>query len=115
MEQFCKIEILGYVGGVRLYDYEGRPFAKLSVLTSFAYKDKEGAAVIDDQWHNVTAWDGKNIHDLDKIQKGDKIHIFGRPRIQKYTGADGIDRIVDDVLATKIEIIDGDEQLAVGM
>jgi len=115
MEQLCRIEIRGIVGSTRLYEYDGKPYAKISVATSVAYKDREGNAVIDTMWHNVTAWEGKNIHDLEKIQKGDKIHIIGRPRIQRFTGDDGIERMSSEVLAAKVELIEGDEQLGIGI
>ena len=52
----------------------------------YAYKDREGAAVIDTSWHSVVAWEGKNIHGLDKIVRGTKVHVTGRLRYQKYTG-----------------------------
>lgn len=115
MEQMCRIEIMGIVGSTRLYDYEGKSYAKISVATSVAYKDREGNAVIDTMWHNVTAWEGKNIRDLDKIGKGEKIHVVGRPRIQRYTGDDGIERTYSEVLASRLEIIEGDEQLVIGV
>lgn len=111
----CRIEIKGVVGSARLYDYEGKPYAKLSVMTSAAYRDREGTAVIDTMWHNVTAWEGKYIHDLDKIAKGDKLHVIGRPRIQKFTGDDGVERVLSEVLAYRLEIIDDAEPMVAEM
>ena len=69
MEQINKIELRGIVGSVRLQHINDKEMAKFTVVTNRAYKNKEGAPVIETQWHNVTAFEGKNVQDLDKIVK----------------------------------------------
>lgn len=59
----------------------------------------------------MTAWEGKNIANLSKVEKGDKVHILGRLRNQKFIGNDGVERTAYDVLASKLEILDEDEYL----
>lgn len=109
MEQLNKIEIRGYVGSVTLHHGSEREMARFTVATSTAYRDREGGAVIDTTWHNVIAWEGKGMPDLDKIQKGGKIQVVGRIRNQKYVGVDGIERTSYDILASKVNIIESDE------
>ena len=59
----------------------------------------------------MTAWEGKNIVNLSKVEKGDKVRILGRLRNQKFTGNDGVERTSYDVLASRLEILDEDEYL----
>ena len=111
MEPLNKIELRGVVGSVRFQTYEDSRMARINLATNYAYKDRDGAAVIDTSWHNVTAWEGRNIHGLDRITKGSKLHVIGRLRYQKYTGVDGVDRIATDILANRLAIIEDPEPM----
>ena len=115
MEQLNKVELKGIVGNVRIQTYDDNKMARIGLATNFAYKDREGTAVIDTSWHNVIAWEGRNIQDLDKIGKGTKLHVLGRIRYQNYTGVDGIDRTGTDILASQIKIIDDPSQMSYEM
>ena len=35
-------------------------------------------------WHNVTAWESKDIQNLERIEKGSKVHVVGRIRNQRF-------------------------------
>ena len=115
MEQLNRIELRGVVGGVRLQTFEDTRMARISLATNYAYKDRDGVAVIDTSWHNVVAWEGRNIHDLDKITKGTRLQVTGRVRYQKYTGVDGVDRIATDILANKMAIVNDNEPMSYEM
>jgi len=105
MEQLNKIEIRGIVGFTRLQTVMDKQVLRLSVVTNFAYQNKEGEPVIETTWHFVNAWEGRNMPDLSTIAKGDKVHITGRLRSQKYTGSDGVERSSYEIIANKIELI----------
>jgi len=85
--------------------------AHLTLATNVAYKDREGAAIIETTWHNISAWEGHGVQNLDSITKGTKLYVTGRLRTQKYVGNDGIERTSTDVLANRLVMIDGDEPL----
>lgn len=65
----------------------------------------------DKTWHNVVAFEGKNIQGLERLSKGSKVFVTGRMRNQKYIGADGLERTATDVLASKVNILEGDDSL----
>ena len=115
MEQLNKVELKGVVGNVRIQTYDENRMARIGLATNYAYKDREGTAVIDTSWHNVIAWEGRNIQGLEKIGKGTKLHVIGRLRYQNYTGVDGIDRVGTDILANQIQIIDDPSQMSYEM
>ena len=105
MEQINRIELLGVVGSVRSQTVANRQMAKFTMVTNRAYRNKEGAPVIETTWHNVTAFEGRMVRDLDRIAKGCAVHVWGRLQIQHYTGLDGLDRTSVDVLCSKLEFV----------
>jgi len=111
MEQLNKVELRGVVGGVRIQNYDDSKMARINLATNYAYKDREGTAVIDTSWHNVVAWEGRNIQGLERITKGSKLYVAGRIRYQKYTGVDGVDRIATDILANRLTLIEDPEPM----
>ena len=112
MEQINRIEIRGNVGSVNTQTYPQGKVCHFTVATNYAYKDRNGGAVIDTQWHNVTAWDNKGIGDLDKIEKGSKVYVTGRMRYQKFTGSDGVERNTSDILASRVIVLEDVEILS---
>lgn len=111
MEQLNKIELRGNVGSVRILKAGDSRVAKITLATNYVYKNREGDPVIETTWHNISAWEGKNIVDLDAIQRGDKLFVSGRLRIQKFVGNDGLERTVYDVLAKVLQLVPGDDSL----
>lgn len=111
MEQLNRIELRGVVGSVSTQTFSENRMARITVATNYAYKDKNGAAVIDTSWHSVVAWSGRGIADLDKIEKGAKIYIQGRVRYQRYTATDGLERIYTEIVANRLVLIDEAEPM----
>ena len=105
MEQLNRVELRGIVGNVRVQQYGDDKMARISLATNYGYKGTDGRPVIETTWHNVIAWEGRNIQDVDMIEKGTKLHVIGRIRYQKYTDSEGVDRVAVDIIASEVEII----------
>lgn len=105
MEQLNKIEIQGINGNVRIQDVADTKVANFSVATNYAYKSKDGGIIIETTWHNVVAWEGKEIQNLDQLEKGSFVHICGRLRNRKYIASDGSGRTVCDIVAKSMELL----------
>ena len=103
MEQLNKVELIGTVGSVYVKDFGNTRCANFSVATNHCFKDREGYPVIETTWHRVIAWDNPDTADAFKLEKGSPVHVIGRLRIQKYTGADGVERQAVEILASKVE------------
>ena len=56
MEQLNRIELRGNVGNIKLQTVGDKLAARFTVATNYAYKDKDGSAVIETTWHNINAW-----------------------------------------------------------
>lgn len=111
MEQINRIELRGHVGSVNTRVYPQGKVSHFTVATNYVYKDKNGTPVIEPTWHNVTAWETKGIADLDSIQKGSKVYVTGRLKIQKFTGADGMERTSAEIQASRVVVISDEEPL----
>ena len=115
MEQINRIELLGIVGNVRLQYINDKQMAKFTMVTNRAYKNKEGAPVIETQWHNIIAFEGRRVQNLDLIEKGCVVHVWGRLQVQHYTGPDGTDRVAVDVFCTRLDHLCPDDELSYEM
>ena len=97
--------IKGVVGNVRVNKVGERAVANFSVVTEFEYKAKDGNWSKEATWHNVSAWKGYGICDLESLDKGCTVLVVGRARTRKYTGNDGQEREVNEILAESLDII----------
>ena len=106
MEHINRIELQGRVGNIRTNVVGDTRGANFSLATDYLYKTRDGAAISETTWHNVVAWSGKNMPDLDKIEKGTPLHLTGRLRTNRYTSADGTEKLFYEVLAYRIRRLD---------
>lgn len=111
MEQLNKIDLRGNVGSIRLQKVGDNKVARINLATNYAYKDRNGAAVIETTWHNVVAWADK-APDIELVDKGSKLAVTGRVRTQKYIGADELEHTSYEVVATSLKLINTSEALS---
>ncbi len=102
MEYLNKIEIRGIVGQVSFAEVGEKRRANFSVCTHRFYKNKNGEAVFDTTWFNVSAWEGPK-NGIDNLQKGAHCYVSGRIRTQYYEG-DGFERILQEVEAQEVRV-----------
>lgn len=78
--------------------------ATFSLCTGGKYKTNDGREIDDTAWHSIVAW--RNLAELAEkyIRKGSQILVIGRLTYRKYTGSDGVERNVTDIVADKIEL-----------
>ena len=109
MEHLNKIELRGRVGTIRTNEFNGSKVANFSVVTEHLYKTRDGGAANETTWHQITAWEGRDMPDLGIITKGTQLNVTGRLRTFKYTNAEGQERQLYEVVANKIRLITDDD------
>lgn len=109
MEQLNRIELRGNVGNVRISEVGESTVAKFSLATNFMYRGKDNEAVVETTWHNIVAWSGKGMPPFSSIVKGAPVYVSGRLRSSRFTGNDGSEKTVYEVIAAKVEILDSRE------
>lgn len=105
IEHINRIELQGHVGTVRSNEYNGSMVVNFTLATELLYKSREGAATAETTWHNVVAWEGKEMPDLNRITKGTPVNVTGRLRLNRYTTAEGIEKTFYEILANRIRIL----------
>ena len=99
-----RIELQGEVGAIRVQEVNGLYVANFSLATEFL--SKVGAiAVCETTGHNVVAWETAIIPDPYLLKKGDKVRVVGRLRTQKYTSAEGQEKLYYEVVASMVSRI----------
>ena len=105
MEQLNQVNLRGYTGSIKVQTVGCSKVARFTVATNYAYRGQDGYCVIETTWHNVTAWEGNNIHDVDQLKKGDAVEVIGRLKNQRYTSADGTEHSKVEILASSLKVI----------
>lgn len=100
MDYINKIELQGRVGSVRTNQVQGMTVQCFSLLTEYMNKLKDNSYVCESTWHQVVAWDKT------QVEKGDTVKVVGRLRQQKYTAADGTERVYYEVIASELKVIE---------
>ncbi len=109
MDHTNRIELRGRVGNVRTNVVGETKVANFSLVTDYLYKTRDGGAVNETTWLYVVAWDGKEMPDLNLIEKGVPLHVIGRIRAAKYTTTEGVEKQMHEVVANKIRILSEEE------
>lgn len=117
MEQLNKIIVRGTVGSNRFNLYDGVGNNRFSVVTNFAYRDREGVPQMDEFWHNVVAWEGRGVslEDLKRITTGRIVQVEGRLRLNKFVNTEGVERQSNEIVASKLSIIEPEEEFSAQM
>jgi single-strand DNA-binding protein len=105
MEHINRIELQGRVGTIRTNIVGSNKVANFSLVTDYLYKGRDGAAISETTWHNIVAWAGKDMPDLDSIVRGTALNVTGRLRTNRYTSADGTEKQFYEVLAYKVRMV----------
>lgn len=89
------------------YTAAGKAVASFSIAVNEGYGEKQKATFIP-----IVAWDKLAEICGNNLIKGRKILVEGRMQVRNYEGKDGIKRYVTEVVAQKIEFLDGKKQTA---
>ena len=105
MEHLNKIELRGKIWSVNVNQFDDARCANLLVVTQCEYFAQDGCKTIETTWHYVTAWEGEGVMNLDRLESGQTVHVVGRLRVRTRTMLSGMERMVHDIVASKIETI----------
>ncbi|MBO4572025.1 MAG: single-stranded DNA-binding protein [Bacteroidales bacterium] len=105
-----RVELRGRIGqDPRIAKVGDSTVARFSVATSEIYKDRNGDLKEETTWHNVSAWNGRNIADFSGLRKGVPVSVVGRIRNVRYTSTEGEERQYSEIQASRLAIVDAAE------
>ena len=102
---FNQIHLLGRCGKQPEVRMAGQnKVATFSLATGGKYKTKDGREIDDTAWHSIVAW--RSLADIAEkyLSKGSQVYVVGHLTYRKYTGNDGVERTIAEVVADKIEL-----------
>ena len=93
----------------KVTDVGNSQVARFSLATNETFKDKKGELKEETTWHNITAWNGRNIEDFANIRKGLLVSVIGRIRNVRYTSSSGEERQFMEILASRVSVVPPEE------
>ena len=85
----------------------GHPVCNLSVATKEKWKTKAGQAQERTEWHRVLVFGGQADACGQYLRKGSQVYLEGRVQTRKWTGQDGLQHTVVEVVATSVRFLGG--------
>ena len=68
----------GSIESIYVKDFGNTKVANISVATDYCYTTRDGGSVIETTWHYVTAWEGKEVQNLEQLKKGSFVHVMAK-------------------------------------
>src|SRR5690349_10357267 len=88
------------------YTQQGTPITTFSVAVSRSRKSPDGQVIDETEWFRVVAWERLAETCNEYLHKGSKVYIEGRLQTRKYTGQDGQERQIVEVVAQEMQLLD---------
>jgi single-strand DNA-binding protein len=103
-----KVMIIGNLGKdpEMKYTPQGTPITTFSVAVSRSRKGSDGQVIDETEWFRVVAWERLAETCNEYLHKGSKVYIEGRLQTRKYTGQDGQERQIVEVVAQEMQLLD---------
>lgn len=90
------------------YLQSGQAVANVTLATSSKRKDRNSGEMVEEsQWHRITFYERLAEIAGEYVKKGRPIYVEGRLRYGKYTGQDGIERNMVEIIATELQLLGG--------
>ena len=107
-----KVMIIGNLGKdpEMKYTPQGTPITTFSVAVSRTRKGSDGQVIDETEWFRVVAWERLAETCNEYLRKGSKVFIEGRLQTRKYTGQDGQERQIVEVVAQEMQMLDSRQQ-----
>lgn len=84
----------------------GNAICNLSAATSRKYKDAQGNAQEETEWHRISLF-GRSAEVAGQyLKKGSMVYIEGRLHTRKYTDKQGIERYATDIIGEALQFLD---------
>ena len=100
--------LIGRVGrNPEIKDINGAKCATFSLATSERYKDRNGNAQEQTEWHNIVAW--RATADIAErfVKSGDQLCVEGKIKYRQWETDRGEKRYATDIIADRIHLLGG--------
>ncbi len=104
-----KVILVGNLGNdpETKYTQGGMAVTKVSLATTSVRKDKEGNTQERTEWHRVTFFGKLGEIAGEYLRKGSQVYVEGSIRYDKFTGQDGVEKYITDIIADEMQMLGG--------
>lgn len=112
MEYLNRIELRGKIGHVKTNMISETKVTNFSLVTEcMTQSNLTGIPTKETTWHQVTAWEGTQVDPrIHTANKNTPVYVKGRLRAVLYTGADGLERRLYEVMASELKILEDEDE-----
>lgn len=109
MASLNSVTIIGRLGQDPKLSYlaSGKAVCNLNVATDESYKGQDGQRVEKTEWHKVQVWGNSAEYCANYLLKGSMVCVEGKLQTRKYQAKDGSDRYITEVIAQRVQGLDG--------
>jgi single-strand DNA-binding protein len=102
-----KVILIGHLGGAPELRYmpDGTAIATLSMATTETWKDSNGVRQEKTQWHRVVFYRRLAEVVMEYLSKGDPLFVEGRISTRKWTGKDGTEQYMTEIIAGHMQLM----------
>ena len=87
------------------YTPSGQAVATFSLATNRKWKDKDGQAQDQTEWHNIVTWGRQAEVSKEYLKKGSPVYIEGRIQYRTYNDRDGNKRYITEIVAQSLQML----------
>lgn len=84
----------------------GKPYANFSLATNERWTDQSGQKQERTEWHRIVLWNRTAEIAMQYLHKGSKVYIEGSLKTRTFTGRDGVEKKVTEVVGNNLEMLD---------
>ena len=92
------------------YSPSGTAVCNLTLATTKKWKDKDGEAKEETEWHRVVLYQRLAEVAGVYVKKGKQIYIEGSLKTRKWTDKDGVDKYTTEIVADQMQLLGGREE-----
>ena len=89
------------------YTPSGQAVASFPIATTRRWRDKDGQAQEQTDWHNIVVWGRQAENAKEYLRKGRPVYIEGRIQTRNYDDKDGVKRYVTEIVAQTVQFLGG--------
>jgi len=107
MSNYNKAIIFGRAGGVPKANPNtngAETNARFGLVTTRNRKDKDGKWQEEPHWHTVRVFGKQAEYALANVAKGAEVRIEGEITYRTYTGKDGVEKSITEIMADRIKV-----------
>lgn len=106
------VTLIGNVGNdpEMKYTQGGMAICTISLATTSVRKDKDGNQQEQTQWHRVKLFGKLGEIAGEYVKKGRQIYIQGSIRYDKFTGQDGVEKYITEIIADEMQMLGGGDR-----